>query len=210
MSGTANRDKAREAERRYRARHLEEVRARQAKWHKENRAKNPEATRKAARDNYVKHRKRIRAQAKKRYDSNPERDRQYSRDYRTHNRERANAIVRKWRKNNPAKAKAIGKSWYLANPDAVHACRKRRRARIACAPINDFTAEQWIALQLAFDHRCAYCDKRCKGRLTQDHVQPLSKGGSHTASNIVPACGPCNSTKHTGPPLRPVQPLLTL
>ena len=65
-----------------------------------------------------------------------------------------------------------------------------------------------FALQLAFDHRCAYCDRRRKGRLTQDHVTPLSKGGSHTASNIVPACASCNSRKHTGPPLRPVQPML--
>lgn len=32
-----------------------------------------------------------------------------------------------------------------------------------------------------------------------DHVIPLSKGGHHTASNVVPACGPCNSVKSDGP-----------
>lgn len=86
--------------------------------------------------------------------------------------------------------------------------RNRRRARLARADVNDFTAQQWDMLQRAFKHRCAYCDRRYKGRLTQDHVVPISKGGAHTASNIVPACRSCNSRKRTGPPLRPVQPLL--
>lgn len=83
-----------------------------------------------------------------------------------------------------------------------------RRARKRGAPINDFTHEQWVALQEAYKHRCAYCNKRRKGKLTQDHITPLSKGGSHTLANIVPACQPCNSKKRTGAPLKPVQPLL--
>ena len=41
-----------------------------------------------------------------------------------------------------------------------------------------------------------------------DHLTPLSKGGSHTVSNIVPACRPCNSRKGVKEVLRPVQPLL--
>lgn len=57
-------------------------------------------------------------------------------------------------------------------------------------------------------YRCVYCGKRAKGKLTQDHIPPLSKGGSHTASNIVPACCSCNSRKAAGAVLIPVQPLL--
>jgi 5-methylcytosine-specific restriction endonuclease McrA len=76
--------------------------------------------------------------------------------------------------------------------------------------VRDFTAAQWKEMQEAYDHRCAYCGKRCKGKLTQDHITPLSQGGLHTASNIIPACSSCNNRKHTGPPLKPVQPMLLL
>lgn len=41
--------------------------------------------------------------------------------------------------------------------------------------------------------RCHYCHEFKP--LTMDHVIPVSKGGPHTASNIVPACQPCNSRK---------------
>jgi endogenous inhibitor of DNA gyrase (YacG/DUF329 family) len=91
---------------------------------------------------------------------------------------------------------------------------KKRRARKRNAPISDFTAEQWEAMKIHYGHRCVYCDQDCQACrrkthiLTQDHVMPLSKGGSHTVSNSVPACRDCNFKKRTGPPLVPVQPLL--
>jgi 5-methylcytosine-specific restriction endonuclease McrA len=41
-------------------------------------------------------------------------------------------------------------------------------------------------------HTCAYCG----GVATHlDHVEPLSKGGTDTEANIVPACAPCNLSK---------------
>ncbi len=70
----------------------------------------------------------------------------------------------------------------------------RRRARLQNAPINDLTLAQWREIQAAWHYRCAYCG--CQPpRLTQDHVIPLSKGGSHTKSNVVPACRSCNNRK---------------
>jgi 5-methylcytosine-specific restriction endonuclease McrA len=63
-------------------------------------------------------------------------------------------------------------------------------------------------MQEHYDHCCAYCGTRAKGHLTQDHLTPLSAGGSHTVSNVIPACRSCNSRKGTGAPLQPVQPLL--
>lgn len=125
---------------------------------------------------------------------------------------RARAIIAKAAraryKKHPEKYSAIYKKWRQAHPEKIIEFSKRRRARKLGAPINDFTAEQWVALQIAFAHRCAYCKKRMKGRLTQDHIIPLSKGGSHTVNNIVPACSSCNSKKHVGPPPCTVQPLL--
>ena len=86
----------------------------------------------------------------------------------------------------------------------------KRRAMKNHADICDFTAAQWRALQEQFDHRCGYCGKKSKGHLTQDHITPLSKGGNHTLSNIIPCCQPCNNKKYNKPPLIPVQPLLLL
>jgi len=84
----------------------------------------------------------------------------------------------------------------------------RREAQKRNAPLNDFTAAQWLEVQEAQEHRCYYCGKRSKGHLTQDHLTPLSQGGSHTLHNVIACCRSCNSRKGTHPPLIPVQPLL--
>ena len=140
--------------------------------------------------------------------NHPEKVREYSRKatqkYFDANPERSRKIQREWRRSHPE----VGRAWEKAHPETVRAKGARRRARKAQAPRNDFTPEQWRLLQAVFNHRCAYCAKRCKGHLTQDQITPLSKGGSHTLSNIIPACATCNSRKHAGPPPIPVQPLL--
>ena len=97
--------------------------------------------------------------------------------------------------------------WQLAHPEQNHAIKARRRARQRQAPRNDLTAAQWREIKAAYKQCCLYCSRKMQ-RLTQDHITPLSKGGSHTVSNVVPACASCNSRKHAGPPLCPVQPLL--
>jgi 5-methylcytosine-specific restriction endonuclease McrA len=89
----------------------------------------------------------------------------------------------------------------------VRAMQQRRRALRNGAPRSDLTAAQWTAIKAHYSYRCVYCGTKPK-RLTQDHVTPLSKGGSHTVSNIVPACRSCNSRKGTGGPIVPIQPLL--
>jgi 5-methylcytosine-specific restriction endonuclease McrA len=109
---------------------------------------------------------------------------------------------------NRAKMLAKNRRYYATHPEKEAAKDAKRRARKAAAPVNDFTAAQWLEIQAAHDHRCAYCGKRAKGHLTQDHITPLSKGGANTASNIVPACKSCNSRKRDKAVLIPVQPLL--
>ena len=71
--------------------------------------------------------------------------------------------------------------------------RKRRAAKLN-APVNDLTAGEWKILLDEFAGLCAYCGKLML-EPTMDHVVPLSKGGSHTYDNIVPACLSCNSRK---------------
>jgi 5-methylcytosine-specific restriction endonuclease McrA len=96
------------------------------------------------------------------------------------------------------------------NGPAGRARNERYRARRRGVVINDFTREQWIVMQALYDYRCVYCGKRRKGKLGMDHILALSRGGQHTAMNIVPACWSCNSKKRDREVLCPVQPVLLL
>ncbi|KKL99040.1 hypothetical protein LCGC14_1818390 [marine sediment metagenome] len=55
------------------------------------------------------------------------------------------------------------------------------------------TAKEWRTICESYGGRCAYCGSPGS---TQDHVVPISRGGTHTADNVVPACSSCNSRKH--------------
>jgi 5-methylcytosine-specific restriction endonuclease McrA len=111
-------------------------------------------------------------------------------------------------RGHPEKRRARVARWRQLNPAGRRDEEARHRALKAGAAIRDFTSAQWVAMQEHYGHRCVYCQKRCKGKLTQDHIVPLSKGGNHTAANIVPACRSCNSKKGPREVLCPVQPLL--
>ena len=98
----------------------------------------------------------------------------------------------RYRDNSDA-LKAQNAAWKKANPSKVAANVERRRSRKSGAPINDLTNSDWLAILDKSGHRCSYCGTQ--ERLTQDHVVPLSRGGSHTRTNVVPACRSCNSRK---------------
>lgn len=133
-----------------------------------------------------------------------------SKIYREKNREKIKERHRLYGAQHREKKKATHTAWKKAYPERYSAIQDRYRARKHQVVINDFTPAQWLALQEACDHRCAYCGKRAKGKLTKDHIIPLSKGGNHTLSNIIPACRHCNSTKCAGPVLTPVQPFFLI
>lgn len=90
------------------------------------------------------------------------------------------------------------------NPGLVSQRVLRKRATVTEQPL---TPGDWKTIKLQFRHRCAYCG-RSDLKLTQDHVVPVSKGGLHTLTNVVPACGSCNSRKNAGLPLVPIQAVL--
>lgn len=105
--------------------------------------------------------------------------------FRTYARRHSRAIVQRvtaWRKGNPGKLRDYSRAW-----------AQRRRARKANAE-GRFSAAEWTAMVKAHRNRCAYCRRQFR-RLTQDHVVPLTRGGRHDATNIVPSCRSCNSRK---------------
>jgi len=56
---------------------------------------------------------------------------------------------------------------------------------------------------LQAETHCAYCRREIASDERHiDHVWPLSKGGTHTADNLVMACAWCNRTKRDSLPLQ--------
>ena len=145
---------------------------------------------------------------RKRRAKDPEKWRQYLRDWRTKNPEKHKEYAAQSRKSQPATWRRYRKKFYKAHgPQYWIGYKTERLAKKRNAPINDFTKGQWEEMKAAYGFRCVYCNHKMQ-RLTQDHLTPLSKGGSHTVSNILPACQSCNSKKNAGAVLVPVQPLL--
>ncbi len=108
------------------------------------------------------------------------------------NKSRHQASMRRWVRRNPEAFKAIQKKYLVKSP--VHV---RRRAHFLKVE-RTLTAAQWREILEAFNHCCAYC-LRGDLPMTQDHMIPVSKGGAHSASNVVPACKSCNSRKNDRP-----------
>ena len=55
-------------------------------------------------------------------------------------------------------------------------------------------------------YTCQYCNTPyTKHNLTLDHVVPLSKGGKTSWTNIVAACGPCNTRKGNKTSMKPLK-----
>ena len=108
------------------------------------------------------------------------------------NREIILPKLREYARTHKDAAAERSKRWARAHPDRIHASVARRRARLKQA-VGPLTAEQWEAVVVEMGGRCVYCGS---GAVTQDHDVPLTRGGHHERSNVVPACRSCNSSKH--------------
>jgi len=60
------------------------------------------------------------------------------------------------------------------------------------------TFGEWELLKKQYNHTCPCCQKsEPEIKLTEDHIIPLSRGGSDLIENIQPLCLGCNVKKHT-------------
>ncbi|MGD0968618.1 MAG: HNH endonuclease [Candidatus Aquilonibacter sp.] len=133
-----------------------------------------------------------------------------------HKTPEALAYFRKWskmdRKRNPEKhhkyevvrwqrhrdkLRAARKIWVEKNRAYVNAKEQGRRHNLRDQI--GITQAEWEAIIAKQRGRCAECGN--KEKLTQDHLDPKSKGGAHAPYNIRGLCGPCNYRK--GSHIRP-------
>lgn len=128
------------------------------------------------------------------YQGRAVKEREQARRHRAEHPEASRAASRRWKANNPDKVKVKTARWRKNNPEKAKAKHKRRRALKRGATISDFTAEQWHLLLERYHYCCFYCGNSPE-EFHQEHIIPLSMGGNHTESNIVPACPRCNLQK---------------
>lgn len=158
---------------------------------------------------YAAHRDQVAARTKKWKDAHRDLVRAANREYMRLHPEAARAATARYAAAHPERVRssygrwlaanreadiARTRRWQKANPDKVRVSSSRSRARRKAAPVEPFTVAQWNEVVTRYGGLCAYC--RVKPWEHQDHVVPLSRGGKHAITNVVPACADCNQKKH--------------
>ena len=110
------------------------------------------------------------------------------------NKEKKLSKAQEWLNKNKERMAELTSRWYRNNPEKVKARTHNRRAREKQVE-GKFTKEELGNLYRKYDNKCLCCGKQ--GKLTPDHVIPLSKGGKNTIDNIQPLCLTCNLKKAT-------------
>ena len=192
----ANRDKRNEQSRVYRAANVERSREMARRWHALNSARVSQRKRK----NYEANRDSERRRNQEWHANNRDAVSARKRRYLLENLETLRERNRKWIRENPCKALEMRRKYIESHREQMRENSRKRKAlrrasrRVSFSPLS--RSEQAKRFHLWQNH-CAYCD--ASGKMTLDHVLSLACGGLDEASNIVPACARCNSSKRDRP-----------
>jgi predicted RNA-binding Zn-ribbon protein involved in translation (DUF1610 family) len=118
----------------------------------------------------------INTEARKRYQT----DLQYQ--------EECKEQARNWARRNPERVKENCRRWAELNFDKVTVRNHRGRTSWDLDPTLIRSIYEY------YNYTCVYCNKR-GGKLSLEHILPVSRGGSDDFDNLAVACRKCNPTK---------------
>jgi 5-methylcytosine-specific restriction endonuclease McrA len=130
---------------------------------------------------------------------NPEKRRASVQRWRSRNLTKVREDRVRWVANNLGRASALTRAWQLTHPDKAKAIKATRRARKLGAVAGcrkEYTAYlKWARTEPAI--ACHYCNRTTLPKERHvDHYIPLSKGGDDSVANLRIACAKCNRRKH--------------
>lgn len=165
---------------RYRSTHKEEANAYKSRYH---------AT----------HKKKMNAVSRAYRVDHEEELRVYSATYRAEHRKEQILYLRSYHATHKEEAAA-----YIKAHSSKYAERSATRRALIAGALIGATANQLAEVKEIYRRakedpkvRCYLCGRLIpKGERHVDHVDPLSKGGSHRPSNLAVACATCNLKKH--------------
>lgn len=99
-----------------------------------------------------------------------------------------------WRRANGPRLREYFRAYRIKNVAAVRLKERNYEHRRRANTIqSDVTPAAWAERVAEFGGRCAYC--ATFGPTEMEHIMPVSRGGTHTMDNLVPACRSCNASK---------------
>ncbi len=78
------------------------------------------------------------------------------------------------------------------NPEVGQAAKRKRKSLLVDAGVFEVSGKSWSREVRRHGGLCFYCGNP---GATMDHILPISRGGTHSIGNLVPACAGCNSSK---------------
>jgi hypothetical protein len=157
----------------------------------------------------VKNQEQMRANKKRWASENQEQIKKCKAKYYQSNKQAFALYSKEYRERNLYLVKSRIKRWKVANHQRVVECNRQRKAlcragrRSALVPIDQLKTDARFKI---WRNCCAFCGvdakhQRNRGykKLTVEHALALINGGLDEASNILPACSTCNSSKNNLP-----------
>ena len=123
--------------------------------------------------------------------ANPEAHRRGRGKHASLNPESVKASKKKWLEANPEKRQQARSNYYQKNKKVYLNYGHERRARMEKGKVYLITDRDLKSLAAP----CFACGSN--ENVHQDHIIPITRGGTHGIGNLRPMCRKCNDSKHT-------------